>query len=92
MQGGVCGAHTHHAALAAHHAVSLPRHRALHAVPVRERQARGGELGHLQREGIPAVAGAPAQGDCADARLHGGPGLCHPPFRQVRSYCNSLLA
>ncbi len=86
MQGGICGAHSHHAAVTAHHGVPLPRHRALHAVPVRERQACGGELSNFQRKGAPAVARSPTQGDRADARVYGGSGLCHPPLCQVRPF------
>ena len=83
MQGDLCDSCSHHASLSFHHAVSLPRHCAVHAVPIWERETGGSEFGYVQRAGTPTLAGSPTQGDCADACLHGRPELCHPPLCQV---------
>ena len=84
LQGNLWRADGDHATVAADNAVPLPGHRTLPAVPAGQHPASGGEFGDLQRAAAAALGGPAAQGDRADACLHGGPGLCHQALHQVR--------
>lgn len=83
-QGCVWCAGLHDAIVPGGDAVPLLSHHSLRAVPTGLRAPRGVQFGHLFCPARPALAGAAAAPDRADARLHGGPRLCHPPLRHVR--------
>lgn len=83
-QGCVWCAGLHDAIVPGGDAVPLLSHHSLRAVPTGLRAPRGVQFGHLFWPARPALAGAAAAPDRADARLHGGPRLCHPPLRHVR--------
>ena len=71
-QGCVWGAGLHDATVPGGDAVPLLSHHSLRAVPAGLRAPRGVQFGHVFWPARPALAGAAAARDCADARLHGG--------------------